>query len=454
MKTTDFNLPDLGEGVHEAEIISWKVKVGDTIDEMDVLAEMETDKALVELPSPYAGKIVALHGKEGETAHVGQPIVTFENAMQGGELVHNGEHHAAVMTGSGDAAALAVESVGKTASNEPPTSDTANTDDDAGTVVGTMEAQPTLGSGSSKVMATPAVRRLAKELGVDLSTVKGSGRGGRITASDVQKAGGTGSSATSGATMPRGSSASVPASKKFAPVQVDAKGTAQRIPFTGVRRKIAEALDRSVKTAVHFTVMNTADVTQLDRIRKQQCAATGEKISFLPFIVQAVCRALRKYPNMNANVDDAANEILVKGVINMGIAVDTDAGLMVAVIPNADQLPIVPLSREIASVAEQCRSRTVPLERLRGGTFTISNVGSYGGSFATPIINYPEVGILGVGRAQEAVMARNGGIFIGKEMPLSVSCDHRVIDGVYGAMLLTEIVQLLENPEILLEPAG
>jgi len=461
MKTIDFILPDLGEGVHEAEIISWKVKVGDTVDEMDVLAEMETDKALVEVPSPYAGKIVALHGKEGETAHVGQPLVTFENAKQGGELVHNGEHHASVMTGGGDTAAMSVESVGKTTSNKPPTSDAAKADNDAGTVVGTMETQPSLGSGSGKVMATPAVRRLAKELGVDLNTVKGSGRGGRITASDVQKAGGAAgsSSATSGraarATNATQSPSSVPATAKpFAPIKVDASGTSKRIPFTGVRRKIAEALDRSVKTAVHFTVMNTADVTQLDRIRKQQSAATGERISFLPFVVQAVCRALRKYPNMNANVDDAANEILVKGVINMGIAVDTEAGLMVAVIPNADRLPIVPLSHEIASVAAQCRNRTVPLERLRGGTFTISNVGSYGGSFATPIINYPEVGILGVGRAQEAVMVRNGGIFIGKEMPLSVSCDHRVIDGVYGAMLLTEIVQLLENPEILLEPAG
>lgn len=456
MKTIDFILPDLGEGVHEAEIISWKVKVGDTIDEMDVLAEMETDKALVEVPSPYAGKVVALHGKEGETAHVGQPIVTFENAMQGGELVHNDEHHAAVMTGSGEAAALAVEPA------KPSSNDTSRSkDDDAGTVVGTMEAQPTLGNGSGKVMATPAVRRLAKELGVDLKSVGGSGRGGRITASDVQKAGGAAgsSSATSGdaarATKAIGASSNIPATAKpLAPIQVDASGTSKRIPFTGVRRKIAEALGRSVKTAVHFTVMNTADVTQLDRIRKQQSAATGEKISFLPFVVQAVCRALRKYPNMNANVDDAANEILVKGVINMGIAVDTEAGLMVAVIPNADQLPIVPLSREIASVAAQCRNRSVPLERLRGGTFTISNVGSYGGSFATPIINYPEVGILGVGRAQEAVMVRNGGIFIGKEMPLSVSCDHRVIDGVYGAMLLTEIVQLLETPEILLEPAG
>jgi pyruvate dehydrogenase E2 component (dihydrolipoamide acetyltransferase) len=403
---------------------------------MDVLAEMETDKALVEVPSPYAGKIVALHGKEGEIVHVGNPIVSYENAHQGGKPVHNGTHQ-------------------KTADD---VSSSDETREDAGTVVGTMDTQPKLGGGDGKAQATPAVRRLARERGVDLARVQGTGRGGRITASDVESAASASSSATAAARSASTSSAPktapAPAPTSFAQIKVDAEGTSERVAFKGVRRKIAEALERSVKTAVHFTVMDTADVTQLDRVRRQQAAASGEKVSFLPFLVQATCRALRKYPKMNAVVDDAASEILIKGVINMGIAVDTDHGLMVPVIAQADRLGIFPLGREIVKVAEACRNRTIPIEQLRGGTFTISNVGSYGGAFATPIINYPEVGILGIGRAREAVMARNGGIFVGLELPLSMSCDHRVVDGVYAAMMLNEIVQLLEHPDILLEPAG
>ncbi len=447
--TVDFILPDLGEGVHEAELISWKVSVGQTIDEMDVLAEMETDKALVEVPSPYAGTIVALHGSEGETVHVGNPIVSFENATQGGDAVAGGAPSKAAHLESGDTAALAAEpkTAVVVADDETPA--------DAGTVVGTMETQPTLGTGQAgKAMATPAVRRLAKGLGVNIDGVRGTGRGGRVTASDVQGAAGSGNAAAAPA-MPNVAAATAPITPPtYAPVQVDPSGTAERIPFKGVRKKIADALDRSVKTAVHFAVMDTADVTALDQLRKQQAAASGEKVSFLPFVIQAVCRALRKYPQINAVVDDAAAEILIKGVINMGIAVDTEHGLMVPNVENADQLPILPLGRAVTALAEQCRQRTIPLERLKGGTFTISNVGSYGGAFATPILNYPEVGILGVGRARDAVLTKNGAIFVGKQMALSVSCDHRVVDGVYAAKLLGEVISLLENPEILLRPAG
>ncbi len=444
-ETVDFILPDLGEGVHEAELISWKVSVGQTIDEMDVLAEMETDKALVEVPSPYAGTIVALHGAEGETVHVGNPIVSFENATQGGDVVASGGPSKAAMVEAGDTAALAAEP--KTA----PKADEKSAD--AGTVVGTMETQPTLGTGQAgKAMATPAVRRLAKELGVNIDGISGSGRGGRVTASDVQGAAGA---STGAIATPSTRAATAPLSAPtYAPVQVDASGTSERIAFKGVRKKIADALDRSVKTAVHFAVMDTADVTALDQLRRQQAAASGEKVSFLPFVIQAVCRALRKFPQINAVVDDAAAEILIKGVINMGIAVDTEHGLMVPNVENADRLPILPLGRAVSALAEQCRNRTIPLERLKGGTFTISNVGSYGGAFATPILNYPEVGILGVGRARDAVLTKDGAIYVGKQMPLSVSCDHRVVDGVYAAKLLGEVIQLLENPEILLQPAG
>ncbi|MFG0330472.1 MAG: dihydrolipoamide acetyltransferase family protein [Phycisphaerales bacterium] len=444
----DFILPDLGEGVHEAEIITWKVKAGDVVDEMDVLAEMETDKALVEVPSPYAGKIIELHGSEGEIAHVGKPIVTFENATQSGQPVGGAGKSATIAetkpNGEAHGAEAAVEA-------EPE-----REREDAGTVVGSMEGQPTLGRGDGKVMATPAVRRLAKDLGVEINSIHGTGRGGRVTATDVQKASkGRGNTGSQPSTAPaaRKESRREP-SYEPPPVKVDANGVAERIPFRGVRRKIAESLDRSVRTAVHFTVMDSADVTGLNRLRRQQASAAGEKVSFLPFVIQAVCRALKRYPNLNANVDDENSEILIKGVQNIGVAVDTDHGLMVPVIPSADRMAVLPLGRKIADLAEKCANRSVPRDELMGGTFTVSNVGSYAGAFATPIINYPEVGILAVGRARETVMARNGAIYIGMEMPLSLSCDHRVVDGAYGARFLAEVVQLLENPETLLEPAG
>ncbi|MCC6909180.1 MAG: 2-oxo acid dehydrogenase subunit E2 [Phycisphaerales bacterium] len=460
--TVDFILPDLGEGVHEAEIISWKVSVGDKVEEMQVLAEMETDKALVEVPSPYAGKVEALHGDVGQIAHVGEPIVTFSGATQSGKTVKgNGaapkaDHHVetkadAKPQGAGPARASGGVDAAEQTERE-----------DAGTVVGSMEGLPTLGGGG-KVMATPAVRRLARDKGIDINTIQGTGRGGRVTASDVERAaqgGGRVGAAKAPAGKPREAAsggaaiAAVSQPISYPPVQVDASGTSQTIPFTGIRRKIAEALDRSVKTAVHFTVMDAADVTALDRVRRQQAHASGEKVSFLPFIIQAMCRALKQFPQLNAVVDDEKREIYIKGVINMGVAVDTDHGLMVPVIPGADRMGILPLGRAINDVAAKCKSRTIGLDQLKGGTITISNVGSYGGAFATPIINYPEVAILAAGRAREAVMARNGGIFVGKEMPLSLSCDHRVVDGAYGAKMLNAVVQFLENPEILLEPAG
>ncbi len=448
--TVDFILPDLGEGVHEAEIISWKVKVGDTVEEMQTLAEMETDKALVEVPSPYAGTIVALHGSVGEIAHVGNPIVTYENATQGGRPVGGAASNGASKSSAKASGAKAAAAAAVAAEPEEQR-------EDAGTVVGSVDASLSLGRGEGKVMATPAVRRLAKELGVDIAGVRGTGRGGRVTASDVEtfsKSGQRAVTAPPATPAPARAAAAAAPTLEAAPIKVDASGTAERIPFRGIRRKIAAALDRSIRTAVHFTVMDTADVTRLNHIRRQQAGASGEKVSFLPFVMQAACRALKTFPQLNAIVDDENQEILIKGVINLGVAVDTDHGLMVPVIPNADRLGILPLGRKVIELAEKCRNRTIDQNELKGGTFTISNVGSYGGAFATPIINYPEVAILGVGRAREAVMARNGGIFVGMELPLSLSCDHRVVDGAYGAKLLNLIVQHLENPESLLEPAG
>jgi len=416
-----FILPDLGEGVTEAELIRWKVSPGDTVEEHQTLAEMETDKALVEVPSPWAGVIGELRGKEGDIINVGSVLVTYKTA-------------------AAQPAAVAAESKGE-AERE-----------DAGTVVGSVGGQLTVserftrrhdaGNGAAatgKALATPAVRRVARELGVDINRVPGTGRGGRVTAGDVQ--------AFTGGTAP---AQRLPAASRE-PVAVDAEGVSERIPFRGVRRKIAEALDRSVRTAVHFTVTDEADVTALDRKRREYAAVAGTRLSFLPLVMTAVCRAIRRHPTINANVDDARQEILVKGVINLGIAVDTDAGLMVPVIRDTDKLSIVEMAQAVGGLARRARDRSIPREELIGGTFTISNVGSYGGMFATPIINYPEVAILAVGRVKEQVLTRDGVFYAGHVMPLSLSCDHRVVDGAEGARFLNTVVRLLEQPQGLVE---
>lgn len=438
-----FILPDLGEGVHEAEMIAWKVKPGDTVEEHQTLAEMETDKALVEVPSPRAGVIAQLHGKEGEILNVGEPLVTYEG-------------------GGGATPKSAGAEAAKKA--EPPKKSAASAGEeereDAGTVVGAVSNEPLFKSDGGKALATPAVRRIARDLGVDINTVRGTGLAGRVTEKDVRSAAQGGGSkaspapsrAPSRAPAPstNGSTSSAPAARIPAP----RAGETQRIPFRGTRRTIAQRLRQSIDTAVHFNVMDEADASALDRVRKQTAAASGEKLSFLPFVMSAVCRGLKEFPSLNATVDDEASEILRHPSVHLGIATDTEHGLNVPVIPDSDSLGVLELGRHVTELAQMARNRSIPRERLSGSTFTISNVGSYAGRFATPVINYPEVAILAVGRVREGVVVRNGGMFVGKLMPLSLACDHRVVDGAEGARFLQYVIDLLQDaPETLLAPA-
>lgn len=439
-----FLLPDLGEGVHEAELLKWRVKPGQHVKEMDILADMETDKAVVEVPSPWSGTIKELCGKEGEIMHVGNVLVRYDIA------------------GAAPAAAPAAPAKAAAAAPAPaPAAKAAGakSEEDQGTVVGTMSGtltvsdrfarrpeHATMEAKPTKALATPAVRRIARELKIDINSVNGTGRGGRVTASDLERAAnGNGSAAVAAPAANRSAVDRAPVT--LPPVSGD--GIAQRIPFRGVRRKIAQALDLSVKTAVHFTVVDEADVTALDRKRKEYSNVLGQKLSLLPFIMLACCKALRKHPTINCNVDDAKEEILIKSVINFGCAVDTDHGLMVPVIHQADQLSLVQMADAVKDLAAKCHNRTIGREQLSGGTFTISNVGSYGGMFATPIINYPEIAIIAAGRAKERVLVKNGQFYAGLVLPLSLSCDHRVVDGAEGARFLNTVVKLLEDPAAL-----
>jgi pyruvate dehydrogenase E2 component (dihydrolipoamide acetyltransferase) len=306
-----------------------------------------------------------------------------------------------------------------------------------------------------KALATPAVRGLARKFGVDIQKVPGTGRGGRVTASDVAafaEGGPATATAPASAGFAPNSAGFAPKAAAIAPgsVYICQNDVAQRVPFRGVRRKIAEALSRSVQTAVHFTVVDEADVTALEAKRREYSKVVGEKLSMLPFIMTAVCRALRKHPSLNAIVDDAKGEIILKGAVNLGCAVDTDAGLMVPVIRNAGAMAPVQLAQSVRALANKCKDRSIAREDSLGGTFTISNVGSYGGMFATPVINYPEVAILAAGRAKERVCVKDGKFYAGLVLPLSLSCDHRVVDGAEGARFLNTVVKLLEDPEALL----
>jgi pyruvate dehydrogenase E2 component (dihydrolipoamide acetyltransferase) len=491
----EFILPDLGEGVHEAELIKWRVAVGQRVAEHDILAEMETDKALVEVPSPRAGVIAKLHGSEGEILHVGNVLVEYE-----GEGVASPAKPAAGAAGkTGPAASASASSKGNngTASHAPASRAAEEPAEDAGTVVGNMSGGIAgVSAVPGKALATPAVRRLARDLGVDIDGVPGSGIGGRVTEKDVRGFAASGGASVSSradsrescdmgepsippapiasartptAPSARSSTPASPAATSNASTRPAARVAssadaepAMRIPFRGVRRTIANRLRESMNQAVHFTVMDEADITALDGIRKKLAAASGEKLSFLPFVAGAVCRVLgsAQFRALNSTVDEKTGDpnadasIVQHRSVHIGIATDTDNGLMVPVVRDCDRLGVLEIGRAITQIAEQARTRSISRENLMGGTFTISNVGSHAGRFATPVINYPEVGILAVGRARPSPVVRHGGIFVGNLLPLSLACDHRVVDGATAALALAEIVKLLqEQPDSLLTPA-
>lgn len=493
----DFILPDLGEGVHEAELIKWRVEVGQTVAEHDILAEMETDKALVEVPSPRAGTIAVLHGSAGDILKVGNPLVSYEGGAGTEARRHEGTKGKAAPAADAHSNGSAHAEVER---------------EDAGTVVGALSEMKGVTAAPGKVLATPAVRRMARDMGVDINTCVGTGIGGRVTDKDIR-------AAASGTTLAKaaerapdrggragrpGSSASIvpfdteephaelaerpvstvaPQRKPVAPAArkgdedvlrgalgVPARAAARvagpadgpdstRIPFRGVRRTIANRLRESVNQAVHFNVMDEADVSALDILRKRLASASGEKISFLPFVASAVCRVLSDsdFRAMNSTVDDPAEEIIQHRAVHLGIATDTDSGLMVPVIRDCDSLGVLEIGRQISAIAGAARNRSIPREQLVGSTFTISNVGSHAGRFATPIINYPEVGILAVGRGRQAPVVRQtpqGPAFaIGNMLPLSLACDHRVVDGAAAALALARIIELLQSPEQLMGPA-
>jgi pyruvate dehydrogenase E2 component (dihydrolipoamide acetyltransferase) len=408
----DFYMPDIGEGVVEGEIVGWKVKVGDTVKLDQPLVEVMTDKATVELPSPRAGVIAKINFKDGDICPVGKVLVVIEEA--GGVPATKSAppppaHHAPAPT--------------------PAPRSAANGGGQQIQVVDATDAR-------ARVLATPATRKLARQLGVEIGRVPATGKHGRVTTEDVKQFGGNGG-----------------AMVRHQPPVASAKSALgyaeERVPLRGMRKKIAEAMARSVHTAAHFTYVEEIDMTELVAVRdraKARAAERGVKLNYLPFIVKAIVSGLKKWPMLNASLDEATQEIVLKKYYNIGIAAQGPNGLVVTTIRDADLRSIFDISREIERLAQAVKTNTVTRDDLTGSTFTVSSLGKLGGVLATPIINFPEVAIVGVHKIEEKPAVRGGQIVIRHLMNLSISVDHRLADGWDGAMFLQDVKSLLEDP--------
>lgn len=407
----DFKLPDLGEGVTEAEIDRWLVKEGDKIDEDTPLVEVITDKATAEIPSPYEGVVTRIHVGEGETVPVGTVLVSI----------------------AGDSEPATVSSPTQSEVAEAPTAATVGSVPAAAGV-----AAPAGGNGSGTVKAMPPVRKLARELGVDLSMLSGSGPDGRILRSDVEAASGK---LTVGVATPL----------QHAPTRIPAAQGERRESYRGIRKRIGENMSHAHLAVPPVTHVEECDVTELDATRRiaNERGSAQVKLTYLPFIVKAVVSALKQYPAMNASLDEEAQELVFHGHYNIGVAVDTPNGLVVPVIHDADKMRLTEVAAEIQRLASAAHEGKLTNEELKGGTFTVTSPGPFGGLMATPIVFHPQSGILGVHRAVDRPVVRDGQIVIRKMMNLSITFDHRILDGVTAAKFCLQVVESLEHPAVL-----
>jgi pyruvate dehydrogenase E2 component (dihydrolipoamide acetyltransferase) len=448
--TIEFKLPDIGEGIAEGEIVKWLVRVGDAVKEHQSIVEVMTDKATVEVPAPAGGTISAIKAKEGEVVPVGKVIFSLATAGAA----------AAPGTATASQAAPAQAPLRAPAARELVSSTSA---------AGTPRAEAsrtgaTRSFSDGKILAVPSARRLARDMNVDLAAVSGSGRHGVVRRADVEAfanaaaaapAAGTGAERTSPAEKPAAAAGAPPRTTAqpahFAPGERE-----KRIPFRGVRRKIAEAMVRSKFTAPHFTVVEEVDVTDLVSLREKAKAIGAEsnvKVTFMPFIMKATALALAKYPMLNGHLDEATQELVRYQYVNLGIAMDTDNGLIVPVVREVQAKGILEIAADLADLAERTRAGKVKPEELKGSTFSITNAGNIGGTLATPIINFPDIAILGVHRIMKkpgVVETPQGDkIEVRQYMNFSCSVDHRLADGADGARFLVYVKKLLENPGLL-----
>jgi len=400
----EFKLPDLGEGITSGEIKKWHVRKGEKVGEDQTIAEVETDKAVVELPSPVTGIVEDLRVPEGNKVNVGEVIAVIKE---------EGAPEAPAQPKAEETA----QEARKPEVQAPP---------------------PPAEAKKVPALATPATRMLAKQLSVDIDTIKGTGPMGRITDEDVKSA----------AQMPVEKKPEAPP----APAPQKAMGREERIPFRGIRRTISENMMRSVSHTAQVTLVDDADLTMVVEIRERINKKLGgeAKISYLAFFVKAVVAALIAHPVLNSSLDEEKGEIVIKKYYNIGIAVDTDRGLIVPVLKDADKKSLIDISKELVHIIELTRDGKIGVEQLKGSTFTIANIGSIGGLFSTPIVNYPDVAILEMQQIRDMPRVVDGNIVIRKVMYLPLTIDHRIVDGADGQRFLNDLKRFLEDPEQLL----
>jgi pyruvate dehydrogenase E2 component (dihydrolipoamide acetyltransferase) len=406
MSLFEFKLPDIGEGVHEGEIAKWHVAVGQAIEEDSPMVEVMTDKVTVEITAPKAGTVGAIHYKEGDLVKVGAVIIAIETTAEAPATV--------------DKQPLKVEA--KVATENQ--------------VLGALtHDSEVVRSTSLKVLAAPAIRKHARAQGIDLSRVQGSGPHGRIKREDLTQS-----------TQPSQLPTPVACSSKTSPTET-------RVPFRGMRRKIASHLSHSKHTAPHFTYVEEADFTRLVALRQTllpEATSRGVKLTYLPFIMKALVEGFKRYPVLNSMLDEPSQEIVLKHHYNLGVAMATEEGLIVPVVHHVDEKPIFQLALEIHALTDKARHNKLQLSDLQHGTFTITSIGSIGGIFSAPIINHPEVAIIGIQKIEKRPVVREEAIVIREMSYLSISCDHRVVDGSEAAYFMKEVIHWLEHPEKML----
>jgi pyruvate dehydrogenase E2 component (dihydrolipoamide acetyltransferase) len=424
----EFKLPDLGEGLTEGEIVKWLVKIGDPVEEGQVFVQVETDKAVIEIPSPRKGIVLQLGAAEGETVEVGKVIIVIGEAGEKPKAVPKPkavrERPSVGVVGELEEAPEG-EEVRKAEKKVP------------------AKAQPAPALERAEILAVPMVRKLADDLKVDLRTVQGSGPQGRITKEDVLKA----------SRERKPPAREIPEKAAKAARKYDLYGYIERVPLRGMRKTIASAMAKSKSTIPHAAGLDEADVTQLITLKakaKERAAQKKIHLTILPFVIKAAVAALEEHPYVNASLDDESGEIILKKYYNIGVAVDTRDGLMVPVVKNAKGKNIFQLAAELSDLSEKARSRTIDLADLKGGTFTITNFGAMGGIYGFPIIHHPEVAILGMGKIVEKPIVKDGKIEVRKILPLSLSFDHRVVDGAEAVRFMNTVIELLEDPGLIL----
>jgi pyruvate dehydrogenase E2 component (dihydrolipoamide acetyltransferase) len=442
MAKFEFKLPDIGEGVAEGEIVNWLVNAGDDVAENQEMVEVMTDKATVTIGAPKAGKVTELKYKVGDTVPVGQVLIVFET----GGAASEASAPAAPPAAPPAPAAAPAAAPDASAKFEGPAASAAG--DIRETLPGISTSASTAKSNdyyADKPLAAPATRKLARELGVDLRTVEPSGSAGRVTREDVERRA-NGAPAPAAAPAPE----AAPAAAKAPAAPPSRQAADERQPIRGLRKRIFENMARSKHTAAHFHYIDEVDVAAITALKdraKPYAEKAGVKLTFLPFLVKAVVAALKRHPRLNSNIDEAAMELVLRKTYDIGIATSTEAGLMVPVVRGCDRLSILEIASEIDRVARAARDGKSQKEDLGGSSFTITSLGKLGGLMAPPIINYPEVGIMGVHAIKKKPVVRGDQIVIGEVMNLSFSFDHRIIDGDVGANFAQEIISYLQEPD-------